>query len=89
MSSSLSLPDLKYQWQVLLLRCSVLFTVGSLSLLCLLVVSWFVCFFFGWCIGGLGVFHAGQVSVCLGPRLGWGGVGAPLGRFGPSGGVFY
>ena len=28
----------------LLLRCSVLFTVESLSLLCLLVVSWFVCF---------------------------------------------
>ena len=27
----------------LLLRCSVLFAVGSLSLLCLLVVSWFIC----------------------------------------------
>ena len=28
----------------LLLRCSVLFAVESLSLLCLLVVSWFVLF---------------------------------------------
>ena len=28
----------------LLLRYSVWFAVGSLSLLCLLVVSWFVCF---------------------------------------------
>ena len=47
----------------LLLRCSVWFAVGYLSLLCLLVVSWFVCFG-RWCVGGLGVFRAGQVSVC-------------------------
>ena len=25
-----------------------------------------------WCIDGLGVFYAGRVSVCLGPRLNWG-----------------
>ena len=31
-----------------------------------------LCVFGGWCIGGLGVFHADQVSVCLGPRLDWG-----------------
>ena len=52
----------------LLLRYSVWFAVGSLSLLCLLVVSWFICFG-RWCIDGLGVFHAGQMSVCLGPHL--------------------
>ena len=55
----------------LLLRCSVWFAVGSLSLLCLLVVSWFVCFG-GWCVDGLGVFRANQVFMCLGPHLGWG-----------------
>ena len=49
---------------------SVLFTVGSLSLLCLLFVSWFACSG-GWCVGGLGVFHASRASVCLGPHLGW------------------
>ena len=55
----------------LLLHCSVLFAVVFLSLLCLLVMSWFVCSG-GWCIGGLGVFRAGQMSVCLGPHLDWG-----------------
>ena len=52
----------------LLLRCSVWFAVGSLSLLCLLVVSWFVCFG-RWCINELGVFHANQISMCLDPHL--------------------
>ena len=52
----------------LLLRCSVLFAVGFLSLLCLLVVSWFVCFR-RFCIDGLGVFRAGRVSLCLDPHL--------------------
>ena len=55
----------------LLLRCSVLFTVESLSLLCLLIVSLFVCFG-GWCIDKLGVFHVDRVSVYLDPHLGWG-----------------
>ena len=54
----------------LLLLCSVLFAVESLSLLYLLVVSWFVCFR-RWCIGGLGVFRASRVSVCLDLHLGW------------------
>ena len=41
----------------ILLRYSVLFTVESLSLLYLLVISWFICFR-RWCIALLGVFHA-------------------------------
>ena len=41
----------------LLPRYSVLFTAESLSLLHLLVISWFMCSG-GWCVGGLGVFHA-------------------------------
>ena len=45
-----------------LLRYSVLFTVESLSLLYLLVVSWFICFR-RWCIDKLGVFHANQISI--------------------------
>ena len=51
--------------------------------------------FEGWCVDGLGVFRAGQVSVCLGPRLGWGwgwrrwtGLGPPVECFtGRSGAV--
>ena len=35
-----------------------------ISLLCL-----GLCVFGGWCIGGLGVFHAGGVSMCLDPHL--------------------
>ena len=52
----------------LLLRYSVLFTVESLSLLHLLVISWFVCSG-RWCIDKLGVFHANQISMCLYPHL--------------------
>ena len=55
----------------ILLRCSVLFTVGSLSLLCLLFVSWFVCSR-RWCVGRLGVFNANRASMYLDPHLGWG-----------------
>ena len=40
-------------------------------LLYLLVIYWFICFG-RWCIGGLGVFHAGQISICLDPHLNWG-----------------
>ena len=54
-----------------LLRYSVLFTVESLSLLYLLVISWLICFR-RWCIDKLGVFHANQVSRCLDPHLNWG-----------------
>ena len=42
-----------------LLRYSILFTVESLSLLYLLVISWFICFR-RWCINELGVFHANK-----------------------------
>ena len=52
----------------LLLRYPVLFTVESLSLLYLLVISWFICFS-RWCIDKLGVFHAIQISMCLDPHL--------------------
>ena len=52
----------------LLFRYSVLFTVESLSLLYLLVISWFICFR-RWCIDKLGVFHANQISMCLDPHL--------------------
>ena len=57
----------------LLLWYSVLFTVESLSLLHLLVISWFVCSG-RWCIDKLWVFHANQISICLDPHLisGWG-----------------
>ena len=52
----------------LLLRYSVLFTVESLSLLYLLVISSFI-----WtgrlCIDKLGVFCAIQISMCLDPHL--------------------
>ena len=39
-------------------------------------------------MGKLGVFCAGGASVCLGPHLGWGGVGPPLDTFEPSGKIF-
>ena len=52
----------------LLLQYSVLFTVESLSLLYLLVISWFICFR-RWCIDKLGVFHANQISMCLDSHL--------------------
>ena len=54
-----------------LLWYSVLFTVESLSLLYLLVISWFICSRRG-CIDKLGVFHANQISMCLDPHLNWG-----------------
>ena len=38
------------------------------NLLCLLVVSWFVCFGRR-CGGGLGTFRADQISMCLDPHL--------------------
>ena len=52
----------------LLLQYSVLFTVESLSLLHLLVISWFLCSG-RWCIDKLGVFHVNQISMCLDPHL--------------------
>ena len=57
----------------LLLQYSVLFTVETLSLLYLLFISWFTCYG-RWCIDKLGVFHANQISMRLGPHLnlGWG-----------------
>ena len=57
----------------ILLQYSILFTVESLSLLYLLVISWFICSG-RWCIDKLGVFHAKQISMCLDPHLnyGWG-----------------
>ena len=57
----------------LLLRYSVLFTVESLFLLYLLVISWLICFR-RWCIDKLEVFHANQISMRLDPHLnqGWG-----------------
>ena len=69
-------------------RYSVLFTVESLSLLYLLVISWFICFR-RWCIDKLGVFHANQVSMTswstseLRVRL------ALLNGFKPSSKIFY
>ena len=52
----------------LLLQYSVLFTVESLSLHYLLVISWFICLR-KWCIDKLGVFHEYQISMCLDPHL--------------------
>ena len=52
----------------LLLRYSVLFTVESLSLLNLLVISCFICSRRG-CIDKLGFFHANQISMCLDSHL--------------------
>ena len=52
----------------LLLWYSVSFTVESLSLLHLLVISWLVCYG-RWCIDKLGVFHANQISMCFDPHL--------------------
>ena len=59
---------------ILLLRYSVLFTVESLTLLYLLIISWFIYVFWKWCIDNLGAFHGNQTSMCLDPRLnlGWG-----------------
>ena len=48
----------------LLLPYSVLFTVESLSLLYLLVISWFICFR-RWCIDKLGIFHSNQYLCIL------------------------
>ena len=70
-----------------LLWCSVLFTVESLSLLCFIFISRFMCSR-RWCIDKLGVFHANQISMCLDPHLnsGWGlhcetGLGPPVKYF--------
>ena len=52
----------------LLLRYSVLFIVKSLSLLYLIVISWFICFR-RWYIDKLWVFHANQIPMCLDPHL--------------------
>ena len=52
----------------LLLPYSVLFTVESLSLLYLLIISWSICSR-RWCSDKLGVFHANQTSMCLDPHL--------------------
>ena len=52
----------------LLLQYSVLFTVESLPLLYLRVISWFICFR-RWRIDKLGVFHENQISMCLDPHL--------------------
>ena len=57
-----------YMLDLFLLRYSVLFTVESLSLLYLLVISWFICSR-RWCIDKLGVFHAKQISMYLDPYL--------------------
>ena len=56
----------------LLFWYSVLFTVESLSLLYLLLISWFICSR-RWCIDKLGVFHANRISMCLDSHLnkGW------------------
>ena len=51
----------------LLLWYSVSFTVKSLSLPYLLIISWFICS--RWYIDKLGVFHANQISMCLDPHL--------------------
>ena len=72
------------------LLCSgilVLFTVESLSLLCLLVISWFICSR-RWCFDKLGVFHANQISMSwstseIRVRL------APWNQLNPSSKIFY
>ena len=56
-----------FTFWIFLLRYSVLFTVESLSLLYLLVISCFICFR-RWCIDRLGVFHANQIFMCLDPH---------------------
>ena len=75
-------------WWILLLRYSVLFTVESLSLLYLLVISWFICSR-GCCIDKLGVFHAKQTSNCLIHIWTKGEVGAPWNWFKPSSKIFH
>ena len=67
----------------LLLWYSVLFTVESISLLYLLLISWFICSR-RWCIDKLGVFHANLTSMCLDYIWSKVEVGAPLNRFKPS-----
>ena len=57
-----------------LLRCSVLIAVESLSLLYLLIISWFMCSG-GWCVGGLGSFlWAIYMYLCVLIHI-WFGVG--------------
>ena len=46
-----------------LLQYLVWFAIGSLSLLCLLFIFWFVCSGI-WCVGRLVVFHAGW-EICV------------------------
>ena len=63
------LPD-----RFLLLRCSVLIAVESLSLLYLLIISWFMCSG-GWCVSGLGSFlWAIYMYLCVLIHI-WFGVG--------------
>ena len=54
-------------------RCSPMVNLLVLSLIYLLVISWFICSR-RWCIDKLGVFHANQTYMCLDPHLnkGWG-----------------
>ena len=71
----------------LLLWYSVLFTVESLSLLCLLFISWFICSR-RWCFDKFGVFHANQTACVLIHIWTKGEVGASLNRFKPSSKIF-
>ena len=67
----------------ILLQYSVLCPVGSLSLLCLLFISCFKCFF-GWCIDTLGVFYA-KPNIYVSQSTSELRVGcAPWNRFGPQ-----
>ena len=50
-------------------------------------MSWFVCFG-GWYVDGLGVFHAGRMSMCLGPHLDWGWGWRHWAGLGPTVGCF-
>ena len=72
----MSLVDFNFEKKTvgfLLLPCSVVCTVGSLSLFCLLFVSWCLCAG-RWCTGGFGLFRAGWAFLCVSPRRGsgWG-----------------
>ena len=65
-----SLPALSFNaliFPILRIVCTISFHY-SLSLLYLLVISWFICFR-RWCIDKLGVFHANQIFMCLDPHL--------------------
>ena len=55
----------------LLLRYTVLCNVESLSLIYLLFIFWFICFW-KWFIDKLGVFNANQTYICFDPILIWG-----------------